>query len=309
MAPIRPPARHSFRRDARRRHPSPRSPARLARTCGQCRERRRREAPAPDPRCRSRRHRRPDGRRGRVLEWARGWFARLGQAGESDEYLVGVEAWRAAWRPGCVKVLLLAESHAAQAPGDERVRVRLPASIRGKRQLPATYVRLVYCLGYGENGVCSPAPSTSNRGTPDYWDIFERIAATGPRHANELLPRRQLERKVAVLERLAGRGIWLEDASPVGIYQTGGGRLTRDSDTLAAIEREGYSHYVRPGVAADGPQVWIIGRTVAKALRGLPGIRTDRVIMQPSYARRVGAWEEYENELTELCGELATAAP
>ena len=251
--------------------------------------------------------RKPPGSR---LEWARGWFAQLGQPGESDEYLAGVEAWRAAWRPERVKVLLLAESHVAEAPGDARVCVRLPSSLRVQRQLPTTYVRLVYCLGYGDNSVCSPVPATANRGTPDYWDIFERIAASGPRHANEPLPHRQLERDIAVLERLAERGIWLEDASPVGIYQTGGGRLTRDSDTLAAIEREGYENYVWPGVAGDAPaQVWVIGRTVAKALRRLSGIRSDRVIMQPSYVRRVGAWEEYERELTGLCRELAAAAP
>ena len=224
------------------------------------------------------------------LEWARGWFTQLGQPGESDEYLAGVESWRAAWRPERIKVLLLAESHVAEAPGDVRVRVRLPSSLRLQRQLPTTYVRLVYCLGYGDNSVCSPIPPTANPGTPDYWDIFQRIAETGPRHANEPLPSRQLERNVAALERLAVRGIWLEDASPVGIYQPGGGRLTRDPRALATIAREGYRHYVWPGIASDEPvQVWVIGRTVAKALHGLPGIRSDRVIMQPSYVRRVGA--------------------
>jgi hypothetical protein len=246
---------------------------------------------------------------GSRLEWARAWFDRLGVQGESDEYLTAIEAWRAAWRPATVKALLVAESHVAQAPGDAGVRVRVPASATGAR-LPTTYVRLVYCLGYGEDSICSPTPRTRNIGTKDFWDLFERIATTGPRHADEPLPRVALVRKVAILERLADRGIWLEDASPVGIYKPGAGALTKDRNILNAIERQGYESYVWPGVADDAPgQVWAIGRTVARALHGLPGIRADRVVMQPSYATRAGVWDDYENELDVLCQALATAAP
>lgn len=266
-----------------------------------------RPASAPQPTTSAPRTPAPAGSR---LEWAHGWFDRLGVPGESDAYLTGVEAWRAAWRPERVKVLLLAESHVAEAPGDARVRVRAPVSVQVERTLPTTYVRLVYCLGYGDNRICSPPPRTTNTGTGDFWELFERIASTGPRHAGEPLPALELARKVAVLERLADRGVWLEDASPLGIYQTGGGRLTRDKHTLDAIERQGYNNYVWPGVADDAPeQVWVVGRTVGRALQGLPGIRPDRVIMQPSYVRRAGVWAEYANEVEGLCQALAGAAP
>jgi hypothetical protein len=171
-------------------------------------------------------------------------------------------------------------------------------------------VRLVYCLGYGEDGACSPLPSTRNSGTPDFWEIFERIAVTGARHGNDPLPSNGLVRKLAILDRLQERGIWLEDASPIGFYQAGKGRLTTDTSILTAIEREGYSGYVWPGVAADEPQeVWVIGRTVGRNLRGLPGIRHDRCIMQPSYARRAQVWDDYEDELSHLAQALAACAP
>lgn len=247
---------------------------------------------------------------GSRLEWAHGWFDRLHVPGESDAYLTAVEAWRGAWRPARVKVLLLAESHVAEAPGDSRVRVHAPVSVPVERTLPTTYVRLVYCLGYGDDRLCSPRPRTRNTGTRDFWELFERIASTGPRYAAEPLPALELARKVVVLKRLADRGIWLEDASLVGIYQPGGGSLTTDRQTLNAIERQGYEDYVWPGVADDAPeQVWVIGRTVARALHGLPGIRADRVIMQPSYVKRAGAWDEYEAELDGLCRALAVSAP
>ena len=96
----------------------------------------------------------------------------------------------------------------------------------------------------------------------------------------------------------------------MGIYQPGGGSLTTDRQALNAIERQGYKDHVWPGVADDAPeQVWVIGRTVARGLHGLPGIRADRVIMQPSYAKRAGAWDEYEDELDDLCRALAASAP
>jgi hypothetical protein len=244
------------------------------------------------------------------LEWARGWFVRLGASGESDAYLRAVEAWRAVWRPDRIKVLLLAESHVAEAPGDADIRVQLPPTLRPQRQLPALYVRLVYCLGYGDDSVCFPPPSVRNTGTKDYWEIFERIAAATSGHSGALLPAHPLARKIAILEQLASRGIWLEDASPLGIYRAGGGSLTTERRTLNLIEREAYTRYVWPGVADDAPEhVWTIGRTVRKALHGLPGIRADHEIMQPSYARRAGAWDEYQHDLDELALLLAVAAP
>ena len=59
------------------------------------------------------------------LEWAREWFQRLDVRGEFAEYLTAVEQWRMAWKPDSVNALLVAESHVAQAEGDDRVRVHL----------------------------------------------------------------------------------------------------------------------------------------------------------------------------------------
>jgi hypothetical protein len=105
--------------------------------------------------------------------------------------------------------------------------------------LPQVYVRLVYCLGYGKDEVCYPRPPENNRGTDDFWEIFERIATSGERHRGKPLPapRNQLAGRIAILERLAERGIWLEDASPIGLYLPAGGRLTYDGLIREVIVR------------------------------------------------------------------------
>lgn len=88
--------------------------------------------------------------------WARSWAARVGGRAESGAYLASVAAWRDAWRPAQVRVLLVAESHVAEKPGDIGVSVALPAW--AQRDLPTSYCRLVYCLGYGESPLCTLPP-------------------------------------------------------------------------------------------------------------------------------------------------------
>lgn len=225
------------------------------------------------------------------------------------DYLTAVERWRLAWRPSEVKALIVAESHNAQLPGDDRVKVCVDPTIQIQRTLPRDYVRLVYCLGYGNDKVCEPRPPENNEGTPDYWEIFERIVTTGERHSSRPLPAQQTERQIAILERLAERGIWLEDASPIGLYLPGKGRLT-DSLTDEAIVTEGWAGYVWPKFAANPPQhIWVIGRMVRSALKELDGVRGRGCIMQPGYARRRRIRTEYLAELDKMTQDLAIVAP
>ncbi len=76
----------------------------------------------------------------------------LGDGAEPLEVLQQVEDHRAYWRPEKPKVILLAESHVYTATSE------LVRSLRSLPDLPAStpkgFVRLVYCIGYGENGAC-----------------------------------------------------------------------------------------------------------------------------------------------------------
>lgn len=211
-------------------------------------------------------------------DWASWWYKRLGARPESAAYLAGVAAWRNAWRPKRVRALLLAESHVAQRDGDLRSRVRTDWA--GIRDLPSQYVRLVYCLGYGEPGICSP-PAQGNSGTWQFWNIFGQIARgeNQPSKSSSSLSSR-LRWKLAVLSHLQSRGIWLQDASPLGLYLGSGRRV--DPRSQVELIRDGYQRWVWPTVEADHPEkAWVIGRGVAGALAGLPGIDPDRVITQP----------------------------
>ena len=117
---------------------------------------------------------------GSFEEWAATWYERLGARPESPDYLHAVAAWRTTWRPERVRVVLLAESHVGEHPGDSRIGVTSLYWVG--RSLPDRYVRLIYCLGYGESSICSRPPE-SNGGTPQFWNIFGQVALGQSRRA------------------------------------------------------------------------------------------------------------------------------
>jgi hypothetical protein len=214
-----------------------------------------------------------------IVSWARTVMP-AHAAIESAASLNAVAGWRNAWRPPRVRVLLVAESHVAPLEGDHGVGVFLGQ--HSDVNAPADYVRLVYCLGYGEDAVCS-RPPINNGGTWQYWDLFGQIA----RGHDQLQPRRgaatsaeRLRWKIETLCMLRDRGIWLADASVVALYS--GGKKLATGNAYRRVVRESWCRFVWPDVAADAPeQVWIVGHGVAQAIGGEPGTSAARVIDQP----------------------------
>jgi len=226
------------------------------------------------------------------------WWARRGLlVADSPTYQRFVQEWRQAWRPSRVRVLLIAESHVAEAPGDDEVSVRVPRQAYPEA-LPTGFVRLVYCPGYGNNAVCSAAPPYGNPGTPQFWNILERLAAI----FDVELPTDLTSRQVAVLAALRERGIWLVDASVIALYHPSGIRLF-SSTMCRHILRNSFMKYVWPEVREDNPeQIWIIGQSVAKALRGWERFNDDHVISQPG-ARHV---DDHRAGLDRMVGAIAS---
>jgi hypothetical protein len=85
--------------------------------------------------------------------------------------------------------------------------------------------------------------------------------------------------KLNVLTVLREQGVWLVDASVLGLYSYGR-PLTRGKRYRQFL-KESFELFVWPDVADDGPEVWVIGRGAARALLTLPMIKSTHVISQP----------------------------
>jgi len=214
-------------------------------------------------------------------EWIKRWTARVGVDPESHAYLNAVRCWRQAWRPERVSTLLVAESHVAEHRDDDAVRVQadsLPTN------MPDRFVRLVYCLGYGESWLCTGTPQ-KNGGTWQFWDLFGALVGgldnKMPRAKRRADRKLRLDWKLRTLSELKARGVWLVDASVVGLYAPGGGRRVAGPEYRETV-RDSFSRFVWPRVAGEPlAQVWTIGRGVGGALKGLEGIDSSKVVSQP----------------------------
>jgi hypothetical protein len=194
----------------------------------------------------------------------------LGAGAESVDVLRRAEEHRSYWRPERVKVVLLAESHVYTTTEELTRTISLPTS--APADLPRGFVRLVYCLGYGENRLLNRSiDSPANTGTPQFWKIFyscaNPIAANGdfaPLQASTP-PAQRISNKIMLLRTLQGLGVWLLDASLAALYLPG--RPKTDRGILEACLQVGWDHHVRGVVEAATPShVVCIGKGVARAL-------------------------------------------
>jgi hypothetical protein len=207
---------------------------------------------------------------------------------ESIETAVEVERHRWYWKPKSPKLVLVAESHVLTTERDMRFKMdgtAIKPFLRPRASLPPDrFVRLVYCLAYGESQLLSPqSPQGRNPGTPTYWDIFGRVAFRCPQ------PRREdgaefddrMRWKVDTLRELYRMGIWLLDASVHAVYQGNGNRLP--SEIQNALHQQWWKGYGRHVVGfCDGAKIWVIGKTVFNCLSSLPGWRCRGWVYQPN---------------------------
>jgi hypothetical protein len=209
------------------------------------------------------------------------------------------EAWRQAFRPPRVRLLLLAESHMATSATELACPLRLPAGLdwpqpagRGRRPclVRPRFVRHVYCPAYGEPALVPSLPA-GNAGTPQYWRLFAALdGAPAPTRAAWPDPAARLAAKAALLRRLRARGIWLTDASLVAVAGPGGAREAARRHAEAI--RESWRGYHAARLPALAPaHVVVIGRAVAAVLHGaldagFPG--RWQAVPQPMGARRPG---------------------
>ncbi len=191
----------------------------------------------------------------------------IGNNLEPFESVSLVEEYRQYWKPDNVRILLLAESHVLTSDNDRRVTLPSLDNLPG---YPTEYAKFVYCLAYGERDLTRNPLHPVGDGTPQYWKVFYSCI----NHVTEIDDFRpvqgdtpyaeRLNNKIAVLQEMKERGIWLVDSSIVALYNNG--RLYNNAADKRII-RTSWAYYRRNVIAQAHPDhIICIGKGVAKVL-------------------------------------------
>jgi hypothetical protein len=220
-----------------------------------------------------------------------------GFVAEAPQVAFAVERHRWAWRPETVRVLLVAESHVYTSSADLAIRVRPELLPQVARHAPKEYVRLVYCLGYGETWLLTGRPEV-NGGTWQFGNIFGRLAETGRQPTTVQATRAQrLAWKVDTLLRLRARGVWLVDSSLHGVYAPGAKRVT--PDLTCALHELWWTNYGKwLFEQTKAAYRCVIGKVTPERLARI-GVPWDGWIYQPQAERSVPP-EQFDHGWREL---------
>jgi hypothetical protein len=187
-----------------------------------------------------------------------------------------VEEYRWFWKPEAVNFVLVAESHVHASSEEIQVKIRperLPSSY--PKNGPLNFVKIVYCLGYGDDSVLDfPGKIDNNPGTKQYLNLFRELI--GLENQSMFMTKRAW--RTLILNSVKKRGIWLLDASVHGCYL---GKKKQDlgeqesnrlpSEVVKNIVPISWNKYVKPiidDLAIDPKRVWIIGKGLHDLLRG-----------------------------------------
>jgi hypothetical protein len=210
----------------------------------------------------------------------------LGAASESFEIVRTVHDYRLYFKPEKVKIVLLAESHVYTSHDD--FQSELSSDYLNLPGYPKKYVRFVYCLGYGENELLNK-PIPKNSGTPQFWKIFysccNETNSTGdcdPVLSSKTTALHQrIQNKLKLLNTLKEQGIWLLDASVVGLYIPGGSKPTQNIREVCI--RSCWDLLIRDILIQEDPERLIcIGKGVYGTLQyQLKKLFKDRITVNP----------------------------
>jgi soluble P-type ATPase len=171
------------------------------------------------------------------------------------------------WKPKNVNIILLAESHVYTTVSDHNITMNYDdfTQLNG---CPRNYVRLVYCLGYGEQKLVK---IDDNPGTPQFWKIFAscinkdfnsefaKISVSKNPYTNQ-----RISNKISLLEELKKRGIWLMDASIVALYNN---TFKPSPNMMRKIIETSWDQYVSKVIQEANPKkIIVIGKGIKDIL-------------------------------------------
>lgn len=238
----------------------------------------------------------------------------LGTEIEPVEVFRIADQYRRFWRPEKVRTILLAESHVHTSGEEATLTITLPANITSLA--PRSFVRLVYCLGYGENElVYKPIIDPKNSGTWQFWQVFysclkqvtcnEDFAAIQKARTPDLHQR--IQNKLGLLEQLKQAGVWLVDGSLAALYLPGRGK-PQPVIRQQALEKS-WDYYVGEQIIEAKPEhIICIGNGVRNSLKSRLTEATSScritTVKQPN--ARMSACERFQNFKTyfEICSRL-----
>lgn len=209
------------------------------------------------------------------------------------------------WKPEEVKTVLLAESHVYTPAEENYHRLNFPEDEIYK-EIPIEFVRLVYCLGYGEDWLIPHIEK--NKGTPQYWKIFSACVSNSHDYDFWKVSKTEtpyelsrLENKVNLLQELKRKGVWLVDCSIVGLYNFG---KTVGPKILAEVLECSWDNYIKHLVINEKPDhVIVIGTGVGKAISRKLRLACINHTILPQPQARLSA-EKHKNALRtyyEIC--------
>jgi len=222
---------------------------------------------------------------------------------EPFDIVKSVDDHRNFWKPKKVKVLLLAESHVYTSVSkyDNLIRYDDFPELIG---CPSNYVKLVYCLGYGERKLVN----LPDRGTPQFWKIFaacinQNFSSASKKILISSTPNfhLRLHNKISLLEKLNEKGIWLVDASIVALYNNADKPFQKVMKEIMEISWE---HHVSKVIHEVKPaKIIVIGVGVSNILEDkLNKINIPfHVQPQPQGIRTKKGQEETFQKYYELC--------
>jgi hypothetical protein len=191
-----------------------------------------------------------------------------GHVPEPLETALSVEEHRWFWRPENVRLVLVAESHVYTGENEIKVEVdssKLPRE--APEGVPLNFVRLVYCLGYGNSDILKEGEKVGhNSGTSQYVNLFARCLGLGAKPKGM----RKLDWKTMGLKAAKVKGLWLLDASLHACYLGRSERLP--PEIVRSVVAVSWSKYVKAiidDLPIDREQIWTVGKGLHETLRTL----------------------------------------
>lgn len=190
---------------------------------------------------------------------------------DSLDVVKQVEEYRQFWKPEQANVILLAESHVYTTDKEFASECNRFALNNFIQNYPTHYVRFVYCLGYGEPDILNKQLESNRGRTSQFWKIFSSCVAkndTDLGFQRILTGKTQLHQrvrnKVSILQEMKRRGIWLVDASIVGIY--GAVKNLKVKETIITTCSD--AHIKNVILESHPKHIIVIGKGVERILKG-----------------------------------------